>query len=78
VALDGDADMAERLPAFESLAESAKRHGNLLDPVEVDELRALTMTADDPVIKVNASRALGALNLPTHDATTIITESHGA
>jgi CheY-like chemotaxis protein len=78
VALSGETDMALRLPAFASLAESAKRQGNLLESYEVDALRELTMKSDDPVIKTAASRALGALNLPTHDATTIIIGTSGS
>jgi hypothetical protein len=71
-AMNPDASMSVRLPAFAALADSAKRHGNLLGVQNLEALKELTMHADDPVIRTNASRALGALNLPAETATAII------
>ena len=72
VAVDPDTEMTLRLPAFESLADSAKRNGNLLNADNLTALKELTISAADPVIRTNASRALGALNLPASEAATPI------
>ncbi|UCG32360.1 MAG: HEAT repeat domain-containing protein [Phycisphaerales bacterium] len=71
-ALDPDANMSLRLPAFAALAESAKLHGNLLGAENLNRLMDLTMHADDPVVRTNASRALGALNLAARTAAEIV------
>jgi hypothetical protein len=65
-----------RLAAFDALAESASHHGNLLPADLVERLLDQAMNAGDMVIRVNASKALGALNLPSATPARIINTYH--
>ncbi len=72
VALDAERPQTERVKAFGSLAESARRNGNLLGDDHVQQLIQLTMTEANLVLRSAASKALGALDLPTNRASEII------
>ncbi|MFQ5422908.1 MAG: HEAT repeat domain-containing protein [Phycisphaerae bacterium] len=72
VALDAERPQTERVKAFGSLAESARRNGNLLGGEHVQQLIQLTMTEENLVLRSAASKALGALDLPTNKASEII------
>lgn len=72
-ALDTAHSQAERIAAFGALAESARRNGNLLGDHEVvARLIAFTMDEQDLVLRAAASKALGALDLPSNKASEII------
>ena len=62
----------ERVRAFGSLAESARRNGNLLGDDLVQRVIGLTMAEKDLVLQAAASKALGALDLPSNKASEII------
>lgn len=72
VAMDGKRSKDFRVSAFHSLAESAKNHGNQLEPPQVDELIKCSLEENDLVIRTAASQALGAVNLKDNKASTII------
>ena len=72
-ALAEGGDTAVRTTLFVSLAESAKRGGNLLEAGTVDRLIKVVGTADlDPKVRNAAAAALGALNVPSNQACTLI------
>jgi len=71
-ALASDADPALRVVYFDQLAESAKRTGNTLDAGVIDSLIKVVSTDADPKTRDAASRALGALNVPSNQASTLI------
>lgn len=72
-ALNGEISAEERAQAFASLAESARRNGNLLGDGElVQQLISYTMEQEDLVLRAAASKALGALNLASNKASEII------
>ena len=72
-ALNADRGQAERIAVFGSLAESARRNGNLLGASRtVDRLIEFTMKEPDLVLRAAASKALGALNLASNKASEII------
>jgi hypothetical protein len=73
VALNADRGAAERMAAFASLADSARRNGNLLGANDfVQKLIDYTMNEKDLVMRAAASKALGALDLPGNKASEII------
>jgi hypothetical protein len=72
-ALDAAHGPAERMAAFASLAESARRNGNQLGAGDVvQQLIEFTMSEKDLVMRAAASKALGALDLPGNKASEII------
>jgi HEAT repeat protein len=71
-ALGSDVDPALRIVFLESLAESAKRAGNSLDASQVNALIKIVSSDPDPKIRLAAARALGALNVPSNQASTLI------
>jgi len=77
IAMSDDHTVSLRTAAFGALADSAKNHGNLLEPAQVSALIALSREADDLVIRTSASQALGALNLATNEASEIVRGYYG-
>ena len=72
-AMNAERGAAERIAMFGSLAESARRNGNLLGGSEtVNRLIDFTKTEDDLVLRAAASKALGALDLASNKASEII------
>jgi len=72
-ALNADRGQAERVAVFGSLAESARRNGNLLGDHElVGKLIDFTMKEENLILRAAASKALGALDLPSNKASEII------
>lgn len=72
-AIRDDRSLEERVLIFGSLAESARRNGNHLGSSEtVNKLIEFTMTEPDLVLRAAASKALGALDLPSNKASEII------
>ncbi len=64
---------AERVSKFASLAESARRNGNLLGSSDlVTRLIDFVKNEKDLVLRTAASQALGALDLPSNKASEII------
>jgi CheY-like chemotaxis protein len=77
IALDaGNADSL-RISAFNSLGESAKHNGNLLEERQVAQLVEIARDDTDLTIRTAASEALGALNLATNKASEIIRSYYG-
>ena len=77
IALDaGNADSL-RISAFNSLAESAKHNGNLLEERQIAQLVEIARDDTDLTIRTAASEALGALNLATNKASEIIRSYYG-
>lgn len=77
-ALNAERGPAERMAAFASLAESARRNGNQLGGNElVQKLIDFTMDEKDLVMRAAASKALGALDLPGNKASEIIRAQTG-
>lgn len=67
-----------RVAAFNSLAEAARRNGNLVGGDLVQKVIDLTMAEKDLVLQAAASKALGALDLTSNKASEIIrTQSRG-
>lgn len=77
VALDEGNTESLRIAAFNSLAESAKNHGNLLEGHQITSLVTIADEDDDLTIRTAASRALGAVNLDTSKASEIIRGYYG-
>ncbi len=76
-ALNTERGMAERVAVFGSLAESARRNGNLIgDGDLIAKLIEFTMQEKDLVLRAAASKALGALDLPSNKASEIIRAQH--
>ncbi len=65
-----------RRAAFDALAESAKRHGNLLGPAQVSGVVQAALETEDLTMRTAASQALGALNLKENEASEIIRSYH--
>jgi len=74
LALDDQQPKPIRIAAFGSLADSAKAHGNLLTANLLEKVVAAATQAEDLEIRTAASQALGALNLPSNQASKIILE----
>lgn len=72
-AMNAERGPEERVAFFGSLAESARRNGNLLGNSDaVARLIEFTMNEADLVLRAAASKALGALDLPSNKASEII------
>lgn len=72
-ALNPGRELPERVALFGSLAESARRNGNLLGSGEVvTRLIDFTMKEQDLILRSAASKALGALDLPSNKASELI------
>jgi hypothetical protein len=72
LALDESQPKPVRLRVFAALAVSAKAHGNLLADNVRDQVAAAATQTKDLDIRTAASQALGALNLPSNQASKII------
>lgn len=71
-ALSADVDASLKVPFLVALAESAKRIGNALDATSINGLIKVVNNEADPAIKKAAATALGALNVPSNQASTLI------
>jgi hypothetical protein len=71
-ALSADAAPTMKAPLLNALAESAKHTGNTLDASDVNSLIKIVQTETDPAIRTSAATALGALNVPSNQASTLI------
>jgi hypothetical protein len=67
-----DGDAAVRAAFFHNLAESAKRTGNVLDGAQISALIKVVTTGEDAKLRAAAAEALGALNVPSNQAGTLI------
>lgn len=77
-ALDETHARDERVKAFGSMAESARRNGKMLNDELIQQIIKQTMTEKDLILQAAASKALGALDLPSNKASEIIrTQSRG-
>ena len=73
MALDTGNAADVRIPAFDSLATSAKLNANMLPEETVDAIYALISPDDtDPALRSAAAAAYGALNLPSRKAKDLI------
>lgn len=66
-----------RVVMFAALAEAAKRRGNLLPDPMVAKLIESAQTEADLTVRTAAAQALGALNLATNPASTIVRNQYG-
>lgn len=66
------ADPAARAALLTALAESAKRTGNTLGEATINSLIKTVATETDPAVRQAAATALGALNVPSNQASTLI------
>lgn len=73
-ALSSEGDPALRVVFMEALAESAKRTGNALDAPAINTLIRIVSSETDPKMRTAAATALGALNVPSNQASTLILE----
>lgn len=74
----GDADTADvRIKMFGALADAAKRRGNHLNDSQVQRL--IKIAEGDPNLDLReaASKALGAMNLPSNPASAIVRNQYG-
>jgi HEAT repeat protein len=72
-ALNTEGDPALRVVFMDGLAESAKRTGNALDAPAINSLIKVVSAPDtDPKLRNAAATALGALNVPSNQASTLI------
>ncbi len=71
-ALGSKADSKIRQALLLALAESAKSAGNVLDEKSVDQLIDITRTEKDAAVRSAAATALGALNVKSNQASTLI------
>lgn len=71
-AMKTDYTLAMRVAAFGSLAESARRNGRLLGEESITRIIELVKTEKDLILQGAASKALGALDLPSNLASEII------
>lgn len=76
VALEGKYSKTLRLAAFGFLAESGKVAGLQLEDAQVTELVKIAREEQDLDIRTAASKALGALNVKTNQASEIIRSYH--
>jgi HEAT repeat protein len=72
IALAGDTDPAMRVIFLDALAESAKRTGLAIDAPMISSLIKLVSSDSDAKVKTAAATALGALNVPSNQASTLI------
>ena len=76
-ALDETESMELRIAGFDTLAESARRNGNMLTQQQVQEVVEAAAASDaDLTLRTAASQALGALNLRMNEASAIIRAHH--
>lgn len=61
-----------RTALFKNLAESAKKNRNVLDAPGIDKLIKVVQGEQDPQVRAAAATALGALNVPSNQASTLI------
>ena len=73
-ALGSDVNAALRAPLLMAVAESAKHTGNVLDSSSVTSLIKIVQTEKDPAVRTAAATALGALNVPSNQASSLILE----
>jgi len=76
LAINSDTPEIVQLAAFVALAESAKRFGNKLQEDQVSRVVEIAGDTSDLTLSAAASRALGALNLQTNEASKIIRGYH--
>lgn len=76
VALSASQDETLRVEMFSALAEAAKRCGNQLDDRTVQTLMDMAENEANMTLREAASRALGALNLPSNPASQIIRNTY--
>ena len=67
-----DTDPAVRAPFYLALADSAKRTGNALDSAAINSLIKEVSGETDLPTKNAAATALGALNVPSNQASALI------
>ncbi len=72
IALSGDTDASLKPAFFTAVAESAKRTGDVLDSATINGLIKLLGSDADAATKLAAATALGALNVPSNQASTLI------
>ena len=73
MALDAGNAAEVRIPAFDSLATSAKLNANMLPETVVDSIYELISSDEtDPALRSAAAAAYGALNLPSRKAKDLI------
>jgi len=73
MALDANNALDVRIPAFDSLATSAKLNANMLPDETIDAIYALISSNEtDPALRSAAAAAYGALNLPSRKAKDLI------
>jgi hypothetical protein len=73
MALSEANDVAIRISAFQSLAQSAKVNANLLQTEQVEQIYSLVSSTDaDPALRGAAAGAYGALNLPSEQVKKLI------
>ena len=77
VAVDDARAESLRIAAFGALAESAKRFGNLAADGQVPELIRVARADENLTLRTAASRALGALNLSSNQASEILRSYSG-
>lgn len=61
-----------RVMFFQNLAQSAKRTTNVLDGSQIDAIIKIVLTDPDAKVRSAAAEALGALNVPSNQASTLI------
>ncbi|MHC4680199.1 MAG: HEAT repeat domain-containing protein [Planctomycetota bacterium] len=73
MALEANNTLEVRIPAFDSLATSAKLNANMLPEETIDAVYALISSNEtDPELRSAAAAAYGALNLPSRKAKDLI------
>ena len=72
MALAPETDAALRVTFFQQLAESAKRTGNALDASAINGIIKAVSANPDAKARLAAATALGALNVPSNQASTLI------
>jgi len=72
VALNPQQTVSLRSSAFASLAESAKNNGRKLDDDQINRLIQQAVAEANPVVRAAASKALGAMNVESNQASKII------
>jgi len=73
LALNDGGDGALRAVFFEELANSAKNTGNVLDAAMVNNLiKFVSAESTDPKLRLKAAIALGALNVPSNQASALL------
>ncbi len=77
IAMDENNSVTLRVSTFNSLAESGKRNGLLLEEGEVDALVTIARDDADLTIRTAASESLGAINIQSNQASSIIRSYHG-